>query len=71
MPASEIEANAASAYILFYARHDVVQSANLDFQKDLYPLLLQAARGKEQGSMSEEEVERLLLLRRGDACAVQ
>lgn len=47
VPESDVEANAASAYLLFYARHDLLRAAALDFQRDVYPALLEAARAAE------------------------
>ena len=47
VPESDVEANAASAYLLFYARHDLLQAAAFDFQRDVYPALLEAARAAE------------------------
>ncbi len=79
MPEEEVEANAASAYLLFYARHDLLQASALDFQRDVYPALLHAARAAEEqgqggevgGVMSEEALERFVRSRDAGRCVVQ
>jgi hypothetical protein len=84
VPEEEVTANAASAYLLFYARHDLLQASALDFQRDVYPQLLRAARalegreGKggggvmgEEGEGEEEGVEMLLSRRDASRCVVQ